>query len=312
MGRRYPFFIVFLTLAGAALTGCSSPLPWPVSPLHPELMAEPGTAVGDGAAASKAAGGVGAAQPMTRDQAMEAIAGHYAHYDVVSYQDDTTKTTMRTFVISYGFTDFYIQDGKLFQKDRFLHAEYKINQKNVRSIFKDESVQAIKPRVQEVELTYRDGAWRILRPPSPTLLGIRGDPDLPLSRDPKDPNLIDPDGDGNPGVTVDLIISNAIRGKIYITRREIYTGHLSLLPDGRLAGWVEDASEQFTVGANLGFLRQQTNPVQVGGPGMNPLLLVPIDEGIDTWEKLRTIADGIFPAEPSFDGTVLPRSQNSK
>ena len=240
---------------------------------------------------------------------MEAIAGHYAHYDVVAYEDNSTKTPMRTLVISYGFTDFYIQDGKLYQKDRFFHAQYKINQKNVRSIFKDESVQAIKPRVQEVELSYRDGAWRIYRPPTPTLLGITGDPGLPLSRDPKDPNLIDPDGDGKPGVTVELIIANALKGKIYITRREIYSCHLTLAPDGRIYGWVEDASEQFTVGANMGILRQPTNPVQVPDPGMNPLLLVPIDESVDTWEKLQTIADAIFPAEPSFDGTVAARSR---
>jgi hypothetical protein len=207
---------------------------------------------------------------------------------------------MKTFVISYGFTDFYIEDGKLFQEDRFLHAENKINQKNVRSIFKDESVQAIQPRVQEVELWYEDGAWRIYRPTSPTLLGILGDPSLPLSRDPKDPNLTDPDGDGNPGVTVELIIGNLIRGKIFITRREIYADHLTVYPDGRMFGWVEDSSEQFVVGATMKILRQQSNSVQLPDPGMNPMILVPVDESVDTWEELRAIVPDIFPREPEF------------
>ena len=55
------------------------------------------------------------------------------------------------------------------------------------------------------------------------MLGIEGDPSKPLSEDPNDPLLIDPDNDGNPGVTVDINIGNVIKGEIYITRREIYT-----------------------------------------------------------------------------------------
>ncbi|MDZ7633101.1 MAG: hypothetical protein U5L72_01090 [Bacteroidales bacterium] len=74
------------------------------------------------------------------------IVGHYAHYDVVAYEDTTTKTTMRTFIISYGFTDFYLEDGKLMQSDRFVRAEQKLSRKNARSVFSDEAVQAIEPR----------------------------------------------------------------------------------------------------------------------------------------------------------------------
>ncbi len=64
---------------------------------------------------------------------------------------------MRTFVISYGFTDFYLEDGKLMQSDRFVHAEQKLSRKKATSVFSEKAVQAIKPRVQEVELSYQDG-----------------------------------------------------------------------------------------------------------------------------------------------------------
>ena len=100
----------------------------------------------------------------------------YAHFDVVAYEDTSTRTTMRTFIISYGFTDFYMEDGKLMQSDRFVRAEQKLSNPNAVSKFSDEAVQAIKPRVSEVDLTIKDGVWHMYRPPTPSLLGINGTP----------------------------------------------------------------------------------------------------------------------------------------
>ena len=120
------------------LNSCSRPLEWPDSPLY-----------NFGSETSNTA------QPEDPDYALQEIVGHYAHYDVVAYEDTSTRTTMRTFIISYGFTDFYLEDGKLIQSDRFVHAEQKLSKKNARSVFSDEAVQAIKPRVQEVELSYK-------------------------------------------------------------------------------------------------------------------------------------------------------------
>ena len=44
----------------------------------------------------------------------EKLVGHYAHFDVVAYIDTTTQTTMKTFIVSYGFSDFYLENGKLY------------------------------------------------------------------------------------------------------------------------------------------------------------------------------------------------------
>jgi len=140
---------------------------------------------------------------------------------------------MFTFIISYGFTDFYMDStGDLIQSDRFLWASHKINQKKVTSEFSDEAVQAIKPRNQKVKVSLKEDRWHIFRPPTPTLLGITGDPLKPLSTNRKDPNLTDPDGDGKPGVTVKINIGKIIKGEIYITRREIFTNYLTLNNDG--------------------------------------------------------------------------------
>lgn len=266
-----------------ALTSCSKPLQWPPSPLYDLKQFDLGTPpYGD------------------LETAKQAVAGHYAHYDIVAYEDTTTKTPMKTFIISYGFTDFYLEDGKLMQSDRFVHAEQKINQKNVYPIFRDEAVQAIEPRVREVELYFQDGKWYLYRPATPVLLGIKGDPSKPLPQDPDDPDLIDPDRDGNPGVTVEINIGGFIKGELYITRREIYSNTLTLNRDGSLTGYVEDRSEQFVIGASMKILAQPSNSVQYPDPGLNPVILIPISPDIDTPEELMALRNELFPKEPEF------------
>lgn len=262
---------------------CSGPLEWPESPLYDFNWDE--TAKN---------------QPADLESAKEAIVGHYAHYDVVAYEDTSTKTIMRTFIVSYGFTEFYLEDGKLMQSDRFVRASQKLSNPNAISEFSDEAVQAIKPRISEVKLTNKDGKWHMYRPPTPSLLGIDGDPGKPLSKDPNDPMLTDPDEDGNPGVTVKISVGKFFEGEIYITRREIYSNYLTLNNDGTLTGHVIDESEQFVVGASKKILAQESNNVQIPDPGLNPVLLVPVDPSIDTLEELMKIRDEIFPEEPEF------------
>jgi len=265
------------------LNSCSKPLEWPASPLYNFELGTPD-----------------ATYPEDLESAREALVGHYAHYDVVAYEDTTTRTTMRTLIISYGFTDFFLEDGKLMQADRFVRAEQKLSKKNAVSVFSDEAVQAIKPRVQEVELSLKDGVWHIYRPPTPSLLGIDGDPTQPLSTDPDDPNLTDPDKDGHPGVTVQLSVGKFFTGEIYLIRREIFTNYVRLNYNGTLSGYVIDDSEQFVVGASKKILNQPSNSIQHPDKGLSPLLMVPIDPHIDSLEELMSIRDEIFPEEPEF------------
>ncbi len=275
----YPGFIALLFL----MNSCSQPMKWPESPLY-----------------SFEQGDMSARQLTDLESVKKALVGHYAHYDVVAYEDTTTKTTMRTFIISYGFTDLYLEDGKLMQSDRFVRAEQKLSTKGVKSAFSDKAVQAIKPRVHEVELSYANGIWHLYRPATPSLLGIDGDPLLPLSTDPNDPRLTDPDQDGHPGVTVQISMGNFFKGEIYITRREIFSNYLTWNANGTLSGYVVDRSEQFVVGASKKILAQESNSIQHPDPGMSPVLLVPVSPDIDTLEELMQIRDKIFPAEPEF------------
>ena len=186
------------------------------------------------------------------------------------------------------------------QSDRFVHAAQKLSRKNASSGISDEAVQAIKPRVQEVEISFKDGRWHVYRPSTPSLLGIIGDPSKPLSNDPNDPNLTDPDQDGNPGVTVNISVGKFFKGELYIIRREIFSNNLVLNYNGTLSGFVEDRSEQFVVGASKKILNQPSNSIQHPDRGLSQILLVPVDPNIDSLEELMEIRDEIFPEEPGF------------
>lgn len=278
----YSLFYLYAFLQIFFLAGCSAPLQWPEFPLYPIPQDITPQSI------------------VTKEQFMEKVTGKYSHYDVVSYEDNSTKTPMKTFVVSYGITEFFVRDGELYQKDSFCRASHIINQRGVESSFSDKSAQAIEPRIQKVDVQFRDGSWHIYRPPTPTLLGIEGDPEAPLSTDPDDPRIIDPDGDGKPGVTVQIRLFSLLKGELYITRREIFSNYLTLYSDGSLRGYVEDRSEQFVLGASWKILEQPSRSEQVSDRGLNPLILKPLPGAVRDCSGLLDGAADIFPDEPAF------------
>lgn len=281
-GLHHRFFPIAAAALAVAFGGCSKPKPWPESPLYATPVNDPAWVA-----------------PATKEAAMEAIAGRYAHFDVVAYDGETPNGPLSTFIISYGFTEFVIEDGVLVEYDSFCHAEQKANQ-NLTTRFPDAATQAILPRSTPVDLYFENGAWHIWRPATPTLIGIDGDPDLPLSMDPADPLINDADNDGKPGVTVFVNLFGFIKGEIYIARREIFQNFMTLYSDGTVQGNVVDDSEQLVIGASLDILNAPNNPDQWPDPGLNPIILIPISDDIDTCEELMAMADALFPPEPEF------------
>ena len=282
--RLYNYQTMFATALAACLlsVGCSAPKPWPESPLYETPANDPNWEA-----------------PASREDAMAAMAGHYAHYDVVAYEAQTPNGPLSTFIISYGFTDLIIEEGQLVEYDRFCHAEQRANQ-NMVTTFPDSATQAILPRKAIVEVYEEDGAWKIRRPATPTLIGIDGNPDEPLSTNPQDPLINDADNDGKPGVTVFVKLFGLIKGEIYIARREVFQNDVTLYSDGFLRGSVLDDSEQLVIGASLGILNTPNDPDQWSDPGLNPIILVPIPDDMDTCEELMANRDALFPAAPHF------------
>ena len=274
-----------LAAVGAAcllLAGCSIPLPWPESPLYE-------TPVNDADWVA----------PAGKEEAMAAMAGHYAHYNVVAYEGETPNGPLSAFIVTYGFTDLVIEGEELVSYDSFCRAEYIANQ-NFDTIFSDAATQAIQPPGAIVDVYEENGAWKLRRPATPTLIGIDGDPDMPLSTDRNDPLLSDDDNDGKPGVTLVVRLFGFIEGEIYIARREIFQNDLTLYSDGSLWGSVIDDSEQLVIGASLAILDTPNNPPQRPDPGLNPIILVPVSEDLDTCEELMENRNSLFPPEPEF------------
>ena len=112
------------------------------------------------------------------------LAGRWAHYDIVAYED----SMMKTMIVSYGFTDFTVEGDQLIESEEFCHADQISNQPITTSI-SDAATQAIKPVSTPVEVTGDEGAWRVMRPATPTPVGIRleNPADEPLPTDPERP-----------------------------------------------------------------------------------------------------------------------------
>jgi hypothetical protein len=235
---------------------------------------------------------------------MAELEGHYAHYSIVAYISQMFTGPMRTFIISYGFTELAIDGGALVQTDRFCHAEHIANQPFV-STFSDAATQAIVPRTTAVNVFQEEGDWKIWRPATPTLIGIDGlADDDPFPTDPNNPGpgitFPDDDSDGNPGVTVGLTLYGTIEAELYIARREIFQDDLTLYSDGSLHGHVVDESEQLVIGATHWYLNMPNNPPQYDDPGLSPMMLIPVPGDLETCEELMDSRDDLFPPEPTF------------
>jgi hypothetical protein len=229
------------------------------------------------------------------------ILGRYAHFDAVAYEQKLLFMDMKTYVITYGITDFYrSESGEIMSRSRYCHATHLSNMP-FKSEVPDSFTRAIIPRDSVVQFIPKgNNTWGVFRPETPTPIGIRlEDPSEALPQDPADPRISDDDHDGKPGVTVKLKLYGSIDTEIYIARREIFAYHLEQRPNGELEGFVRDRSEQLVVGSPLPFLRQSASPTQHPDPLLSPIVLVPIADD-DDCDKVMARGDLLFPPEPSI------------
>lgn len=225
------------------------------------------------------------------------LVGRYAHFDVVAYQDPT----MKTLIISTGFSDLSIRDGQMWNQMTFCHADTPTDQKLEVSI-SDAATQAIKPIATPVEVTKVDGKFHIVRPATPTAIGIKlADPaNEVLPTDTNDPRIFDADGDGHPGVTSTVKISDALKGEVYIARREIFAYTLTQQTDDRFTGFVTDNSEQLVVGASDPIFMAAGQWKQIDDTSRNPAIWQRVDAGLNC-DTLAAQRSDLFPPNPKVD-----------
>lgn len=226
------------------------------------------------------------------------LIGRWAHYDVVAYEDDLLKTL----IISFGFNDFTEVDGEIIDQASFCFSEQRTDQ-SIETSLSDAATQAILPPPTPVSVEVVDGELHIQRPATPTAVGIRLDDPFneSLPTDPADPRIVDDDGDGNPGITVSIRVSDEISGELYIARREIFAYDAALVEPGRIVGEVIDDSEQLVIGASDPiFATSPANWDQHPDLTKSPIILVRVDADWDC-ERLAAERDAIFPPTPDID-----------
>ena len=226
------------------------------------------------------------------------LVGRWAHFDVVAYEDGLMKTS----IISFGFNDFEVVDGDLIDSASFCFSEQRTNQPITTSL-SDAATQAIKPPSTPVEVKEVDGALTIHRPATPTPVGIAlEDPaNDRLPTDPNDPRIVDADGDGNPGITVKIRVTDDLTGELYIARREIFAWDAVLVTPDRLEGTVTDGSEQLVIGASDPiFATSKAQWVQYPDLSRSPVVLVRVDPSWDC-ERLAAERDALLPPTPDID-----------
>lgn len=265
--RRLPILIagVLVAVALSGLTGCSS-------------------ASGGSEASTGAVDGA------------EQLVGRWAHFDVVAYEDGD----MVTSIISFGFNDFSVVEGELVDQASFCFSEQRTNQP-IQTSFSDAATQAIKPPSTPVEVEEVDGVLTIHRPATPTPVGIRlADPtNESLPDDPADPRIVDDDGDGKPGVTVKIKVTDDFGGELYIARREIFAYDAALVAPDRLEGTVDDHSEQLVIGASDPvFATSKAQWVQRADRSLSPIVMVRVD---DSWDCQRLAAERATLLPPTPD-----------
>jgi hypothetical protein len=228
----------------------------------------------------------------------EGLIGRWAHFDVVAYQDGLLKTL----IISYGFNDFTEVDGRIIDAAQFCFSEQRTDQP-IQTSLSDAATQAIKPPTTPIEVDEVDGVLRVRRPATPTPVGIRLDDPAnePLPTDPDDPRIIDADGDGKPGITVNIRVTDDLRGELYIARREIFAYDVRLVEPDLLTGTVTDDSEQLVIGASDPiFASSDANWVQHPDLTKSPIILRRVGAEWDC-ERLRAERADIFPPTPEID-----------
>lgn len=281
-----------------AMTAGRATRRWPVGLASVILLALAACSSG-GDAADGPAGPAGPADtgaPQLPEGA-ESLVGRYAHFDVVAYQDEA----MKTLIISTGFSDLELRDGVMWNQMTFCHADT-VSDQGIEVSISDAATRAILPVATPVEITGVDGAFVVSRPATPTPIGIAlEDPaNQTLPTDPNDPRIIDADGDGNPGVTSSVKVTEALQGQIYLIRREIFAYDVTQQSPDRLTGFITDRSEQLIVGASNPVFLATAQWEQIDDRTRNPVIWQRVEADWDCHRLAEERAD-LFPPNPAID-----------
>jgi hypothetical protein len=156
--------------------------------------------------------------------------------------------------------------------------------------------QSIEAPVTSLQVWEEDGVIHWTRPLVVAPIGIRLDDPVndPLPMDPADPRIWDQDGDGAPGVTVNVM--GFATGDLYIIQKQISSLNGIINDTGDLEGFVVDTSEQYTIGSTNPLLNQQIPSRPNPDQSLSTLRSVRMTEDVDCNWLLENQSE-LFPSE---------------
>lgn len=114
----------------------------------------------------------------------------------------------------------------------------------------------------------------------------------PLPDDAEDPRVTDPDGDGNPGVTVE--VDGLVSGQVYLVQRLVRGLRGNVEPGGRITGTVTGGGDQAVIGASNVILKTFTPTFEHNpDPKRNTFVWVPVPADA-TCESIVAESDALF------------------
>ncbi|MGQ9602278.1 MAG: hypothetical protein ACUVUT_06375, partial [Candidatus Bipolaricaulia bacterium] len=126
--------------------------------------------------------------------------------------------------------------------------------------FPEAFVRSLGAAVKPSEIELADGRYHFFQPRFTQLRGVRLEEPLtdPLPTEADDPRVFDQDGDGHPGLTVQVTLFGFIKGEVYVIQRDwtILRGETDSLD--RIDGLIEWGLEQVILGASNPFLRARS------------------------------------------------------
>ena len=151
-------------------------------------------------------------------------------------------------------------------------------------LFSDDSVRAIPEIVGPLVVDADADGVRISRATLSVPVGFDGEADATLPIDATDPRIFDADGDGHPGITVQM--EGSVTGAIYVARIERSEWDAVADADGQFHGQIRDASEQFIIAATSPLLAAQPIDRPHPDPAESTIHMVPVAETTDCAQLL--------------------------
>ena len=217
------------------------------------------------------------------------LSGDWAMIQVmVATADLPVVGSLRIDTIVGAFTHITQSGSSLILQNRYCFTDAEPSTFLFRTNIADAVIQSIKPEPRAAELILNDCDFRFSQDWYAEVRGaILEDPESdPLPIDPEDPRLVDLEGDGHPGMTIQASIFGLFKGEGYAVQRYRYRLDGTVFDANTIIGFIDWTSEQTVVAATNPLFMESFSDGTDPDPTKHQFVMIRIDEQW-TCETLR-------------------------